>query len=214
MYNPELLLGLCPAHWILVLLIHKKLSHNCSTCTRAYLTLTPKIILFLQQEVSILAGVTWMPARVGLAVALSTFLDKQITQRKIDLQGRGWAMQSRPLAVDTNRNTDCLTSVENRRSRCWKFSPVRTLRHRSESLSDRTDTLAGDRDREGEWGHAYEYNSADLHWIDSDYRILQLTFGVKHKNTKTLQSSDICTSKVRRSYSLCPTQLKKKNTFP
>lgn len=104
------------------------------------------------------------------------------------------------------RNTDCLTSVENRRSRCWKFSPVRTLQHRSESLSDRTDTLAGDRDRGGELdrGHAYEYYSADLHWIDSDYRILQLTFGVKHKNTKTLQSSDICTSKVRRSYSLCP----------
>lgn len=40
------------------------------------LTMTAKILLFLQLEVAILAGVTRQPGHVGLAVTLPTFLDK------------------------------------------------------------------------------------------------------------------------------------------
>lgn len=40
------------------------------------LTLTAKVFLFLQLEVAVLTGVAGMSASVGLAVTLSTFLDK------------------------------------------------------------------------------------------------------------------------------------------
>lgn len=44
--------------------------------SKGFLTLTTKILLFLQQEVSILTGVTWMSTCIRLTVTLPTFLDK------------------------------------------------------------------------------------------------------------------------------------------
>ena len=58
----------------------------------------------------------------------------------------------------------------------------------------------------------------DLRWIDSDYRILSLSW-VKRSSTKTPQSSDICTSKVQRRFTATarfqpPWKKKKKKNFP
>lgn len=44
--------------------------------SKGFLTLTTKILLSLQQEVSILTGVTWMSTCIRLTVTLPTFLDK------------------------------------------------------------------------------------------------------------------------------------------
>lgn len=44
--------------------------------SKGFLTVTTKILLFLQQEISILTGVTWMSTCIWLTVTLSTFLDK------------------------------------------------------------------------------------------------------------------------------------------
>lgn len=91
-----------------------------SSAKKHILTLTPVIILFLQQEVSIFAGVTCMPTCIRLTVTLSTFLCKQTIKRWLMLQMFGYS----------NFNTTT-----------WKHSPVHTLQHHSESLSGHNDTL-------------------------------------------------------------------------
>lgn len=49
-----------------------------------FLTLTSKIVFFLQQEESILTGVTGMSTCIRLTVTLSPFLGKQKIRRILD----------------------------------------------------------------------------------------------------------------------------------
>lgn len=127
--------------------------------------MTPVIILFLQQEVSIFAGVTRMPACIRLTVTLSTFLCKQTIKRWLMLQMCGYS--------------NCWHQHDHMKTLTCSHSPT-PLR-----VPFRSQWHSGMRDKSG-WGYENvngRGGGGALQWIDTDCRILRNS-RVKHNIVK------------------------------